>query len=196
VTADTAAAHEQDDARYRDRDRAVQRQPPRERDDPVRVRGCDEEGEARDATERVADRRRRIAVPRREGAGGERREQLEECGRDQPRQGVGRHDRGDVRQPPRHELAEEAGESHGHERRGDGDDEERHAVGPELGAEPTLLLGAREIRDDDHPECLGPEHQHEVDAICGHEPVRPQIPPELVRQERAGQGGREAQRDI
>ena len=162
----------------------------------MRVRGHHEEREAGDAAEREAERRGGIAVPCCEGAGRERRQQLQESGRDQPRQRIRGHGGRDGRQPARHELAEEARESDGHERCRDGDHEEGHAVGPELGPEPALLLGTREIGDDDHPEGLGPEHQHEVDPVGGHEPVRPQVPPELVRQERPGEGGREAQRDI
>ena len=80
--------------------------------------------------------------------------------------------------------------------RGNGYRQERDRVGPELRAEPALDLRPREIRNDDHPEGLGPEHEHEVHPVGSQEAVGLVVPAELVRQKRACDCGRQAQRHI
>jgi hypothetical protein len=62
MEAQPVPAYEQHDHRQADRDRAVERQPPRKGDEPVRVRSQHEENEAAYAPEREAESGGQVAV--------------------------------------------------------------------------------------------------------------------------------------
>ena len=162
----------------------------------MRVGEEHEEHDAADAAECEPERRRDVAVLRRQCARGQSSDQLREGRGDEPRQGLGGHVSGVLRQTASDQLAPEIREDPGDHGRRNGDCHERERVGAELRAEPPFGLGAREVRDDDHPEGLGAEDEHEVDAVGGHEAVRLAVPPELVREESACHRGGQAQGHI
>ena len=162
----------------------------------MRVRGEDEEDERRDPRERVPDRRLDVPVARRERARRERREQVEErCG-DEPRQRVPAIRAELSGRLPVISSPKKPGKAMHDAARDDGDDEERERVRAVLGAELPLRLGARQIRDDDHPERLRAQHEDEVDAVRGHEAVGLVVAPELVREVDAGERSGPAEGEV
>ena len=191
-----AAAQQQDDRRQADCNCAVQRESPRERDEPVRIRLEHEEDDPANPAERETRRRGEIAVARRQRARRERGEQLRERSRNQPWQGVRSDPRRHLGKPAGDQLPPEMSEGCGQNGGGDGDGQERDRVGPELRAESPFRLRAREVRDDHHPEGLGPEYEHQIHAVGGQKAVGLLVPAELVREKRACDSGGETQRHI
>ena len=98
-----------------------------------------------------------------------------------------------MREPAGDQLSPEPGKRGRQDRGGHGDREEGDRVRAQLAAQLAHRLGAGQVRNDDHPERLSAEHQDEVDAVGGHEPVGLDVATELVGEERAGNGGGEAQ---
>ncbi len=193
---EAAAAQEEHGDGHADRNRAVQRESPGERHEAVCVRGQDEEHDTADPSQSERSGRREVAVLRCERTRGERRDQLRERRRNQPRQRIAGHDGRLVRQTARDQLTPEAGEGRGQHGRRNGNGEEGECVGAELRAQASLSLRARQVGHDDHPEGLRTEDEHEVDAVGRHEPVGLPVAAELVREQRAGDGRGQAQGHI
>ena len=192
----SAAVQEQRDQRDAGGDRSVQREAPRQRDQPVLVGERDEDDEPCDPAQAEARRRRRIRVAGGESTRSERREQLQERGGNNPFQRVACDHRGGVRQPPGDHLAKEFRERGDDHARGYRDQQHGERVAAELAAEPSFRGGPRQIRDDDHAKRLRAEDEHEIDAVRAHEAVRLVVPSELVRQIDAGNCAGDAEHDV
>ncbi len=172
------------------RDRAVDGEAPAEGLDAVAVDEREDRHEAEDGAGAEAERGDPVVVECRERARGKPGEDLRGGRRDQPRDQL----RG---ARPRVVVArEQAGDrmrsddregDRGHER-----DRERKPPRRRLPAEPPLVVGAGQPREDDDAERARHQDESQVDRVGGEEPVRLRPVPELAGEDRPCRRGRAA----
>ena len=175
----------EDGGRDRNRNHTVHRHPGRDRADPVRIEAEQDQREAEEARRDVADCGGEVVVERRERARGKTREELAEPGEHDQRERVGRG----LARLRRAEPGEEIGERIGEDRRGDenGDREHPECHGPRRGllAEPALVAGARQRRQDDDPDRVCSEREDDEDGVGRKEAVGLGSPSELTGDDHA-----------
>ena len=173
-----------------ERDGGVQERSPGARDDPVLADPPEDQPEAEHAAERVAGRRRAVAVVGGERAGGERCEEMGDGGGDEEDERVGRRLARARRQSARELPGRPVVREHAERERRHGDRRDGERVGREHGAERAFVAGARERRQHGDTDRTRGQHDHEEDAVGGEEPVRLGAAAELACDHDAD-GGRE-----